>query len=134
MSKPIVVMDGQGLLAFADPVRLRQIMRNLLTNAERYGGPHIEIRLEKSGDQALITVCDDGPGILLGEREAIFEEWQSSDQGIQHPDSIGLGLTIARRLARAMDGDLTYRYENGQSLFSVTLPINSARPAVIRSL
>ncbi|MDH5371405.1 MAG: HAMP domain-containing histidine kinase [Acidimicrobiia bacterium] len=127
MSKPIVVVDGQELQAFADPTRLRQVIRNLLTNAERYGGPQVEIRLEKALGTAVITVCDNGPGIPPDEREAVFEEWQSSDRGSQHPESIGLGLTISRRLARAMDGDLTYRYHNGESLFSITLPVEAPR-------
>ena len=107
----------------ADPTRLRQIIRNLLTNAERYGGPHVELRAEAVGANVTVTVCDDGPGIPPTEREAVFEEWQGSDIGTQHPQSIGLGLTISRRLARAMDGDLTYSYVDGESRFTLTLPI-----------
>ena len=125
MTKPINVVDGTGLRAYADPARLRQIIRNLLTNAERYGGPHVEIRIEQLGSNASITVCDDGPGIPTADRAGIFEEWQ----GAETPQSSGLGLTIARRLARAMDGDLEYRYADGQSLFSLTLPVSAPRLA-----
>ena len=123
MSKSVKVIDGSGLTAYADPTRLRQIIRNLLTNAERYGGPHVELRAEAVGANVTVTVCDDGPGIPPTEREAVFEEWQGSDIGTQHPQSIGLGLTISRRLARAMDGDLTYSYVDGESRFTLTLPI-----------
>jgi signal transduction histidine kinase len=129
MTKPIKVIDGAGLRAYADPARLRQIVRNLLTNAERYGGPHIEVRIESLDGIASITVCDDGPGIPTGEREAIFEEWQGAETDISHPQSTGLGLTISRRLARAMDGDLVYQYADGQSLFSLTLPVSAPRLA-----
>lgn len=130
ISKPVALVDGKDLQAFADAARLRQIIRNLLTNAERYGGTQVEIRLEKAGGSALIMVCDNGPGIPPDERESVFEEWQSSDRGSQHPESIGLGLTISRTLARAMDGDLTYRYHNGESLFCLTLPVNAPRLVV----
>ena len=126
MSKPVKVIDGSGLTAFADPTRVRQIIRNLLTNAERYGGPHLELRAEAKDSLVSITVCDDGPGIPSTEHEAIFEEWQGSDIGSQHPQSIGLGLTISRRLARAMDGDLTYSYVDGESRFTLTLPTTPA--------
>lgn len=126
MSKSVKVIDGSGLTAYADPTRLRQIIRNLLTNAERYGGPHVELRAEAVGANITVTVCDDGPGIPPTEREAVFEEWQGSDIGTQHPQSIGLGLTISRRLARAMDGDLTYSYVDGESRFTLTLPIAAA--------
>ncbi len=129
ISKPVMVIDGSGLTAYADPTRFRQILRNLLTNAERYGGPHVEIRSARIGDEAVITVSDDGPGVPPSEREAVFEEWQGSDLGSQHPESIGLGLTISRRLARAMDGDLTYQYVDGMSLFAITLPIDAPRLA-----
>ena len=129
MTKPIKVVDGTGLRAYADPARLRQIVRNLLTNAERYGGPHIEVRIDKLANEASITVCDDGPGIPPAKREAIFEEWQGAETDVQHPQSIGLGLTISRRLARAMDGNLEYRYADGQSLFSLTLPVSAPRLA-----
>jgi signal transduction histidine kinase len=129
MTKPIKVVDGTGLQAYADPARLRQIIRNLLTNAERYGGPSIEVRIDRLADFASITVCDDGPGIPTAEREAIFEEWRGAETDTHHPQSIGLGLTISRRLARAMDGDLVYRYADGQSLFSLTLPVRAPRLA-----
>ncbi|MDF1594922.1 MAG: HAMP domain-containing sensor histidine kinase [Acidimicrobiia bacterium] len=129
MSKPVTVVDGSGLSAYADSTRFRQILRNLLTNAERYGGPRVEIRAARIGDNAIITVSDDGPGIPPSEQEAVFDEWQGSDVGSQHPESIGLGLTISRRLARAMDGDLTYRYVNGMSSFTITLPIGAPRLA-----
>lgn len=129
MTKPIKVVDGAGLKAYADPARLRQIVRNLLTNAERYGGPNIEVRIDRLADFASITVCDDGPGIPPAEREAIFEEWRGAETDAHHPQSIGLGLTISRRLARAMDGDLVYRYADGQSLFSLTLPVRAPRLA-----
>jgi signal transduction histidine kinase len=129
ISKPVTVIDGSGLTAYADPTRFRQILRNLLTNAERYGGPHVEIRSARIGDEAVITVSDDGPGVPPSEREAVFEEWQGSDLVGQHPESIGLGLTISRRLARAMDGDLTYQYVDGMSVFAVTLPMEAPRLA-----
>lgn len=123
MSKPVKLVDDSTIEAYADPTRVRQIVRNLLTNAERYGGPHIEIHLEQIGGEVLISVCDDGPGIPPAEREAVFDEWKGTDIGAQHPQSIGLGLTISRRLAQAMGGDLRYDYIEGESRFVLSLPV-----------
>ncbi len=127
MSKDVDVQDGDGSRAIADPIRFRQIIRNLLTNADRYGGQTIRIRIESAGNLISVTVSDDGPGIPLEDRGKVFEEWQASDLGVRHPQSLGLGLTISRRLARAMEGNLTYEYAGGESRFTLTLP---AAPAV----
>lgn len=122
ITKNVNVRNGRGLHAVADPIRFRQIIRNLLTNAERYGGPLIEVDIESEANMVSITVSDDGQGIPESDRDKVFQEWQASDLGVRHPHSLGLGLTISQRLARAMDGDLTYEYSGGESRFKVTLP------------
>ncbi len=122
ITKNVDVRNGRGLHAVADPIRFRQIIRNLLTNAERYGGPLIEVDIESEANMVSITVSDDGQGIPESDRDKVFQEWQASDLGVRHPHSLGLGLTISQRLARAMDGDLTYEYSGGESRFTVTLP------------
>ena len=114
-------ITGSGA-AWADPIRLRQVMRNLLTNAFRHGGNTVEVRIAFDDEAVEIEVADDGPGIPLGLRHRVFEPYQ---HGITHngnPASIGLGLTVARTLVRLMDGDLTYAYANGESVFRMTVP------------
>ncbi len=117
-----VTVDVGDLKVWADAVRLRQILRNLLTNAGRYGGDVVEIRGRSAGETARIEVIDDGPGIQEGEWEAIFEPYHGmiADRGL--PGSVGLGLTVSRQLARLMGGDLVYHHGEEGSVFTLTLP------------
>ena len=112
---------GRPVLAFADPLRFRQILRNLLTNAERYGGGRVTVSMERNGVAAHIRVTDDGPGVPAAEITAVFEPYhRSRESGL--PGSIGLGLPVSRRLARLMSGDLTYRRTN-ETVFELCLPV-----------
>ncbi len=108
--------------AWADATRVRQILRNLLTNAFRYGGNSVEISVRHLNGSVRITVSDDGPGIPVGDREQIFQPYQRAHNATGQPASVGLGLTISRQLARLMGGDLTYRHEEGRSSFDLALP------------
>lgn len=112
---------GPPVIAIGDPGRVRQILRNLLTNASRHGGDNIQVRMHATATTAAIQVCDDGPGIPEQDREAIFEPYHQFPTTPGLPGSVGLGLTVSRTLARLMGGDLTYRHQNGTSIFELTL-------------
>jgi signal transduction histidine kinase len=113
--------DVSGVMALADPMRVKQVLRNLLTNARRYGGQRIWLEVEDGGDEVSILVCDDGNGIRPDKVEAVFEPYQSAhDQRLQ-PGSVGLGLALSRKLARLMDGDLRYERRDGVTVFRLTL-------------
>ena len=114
-------ITGSGA-AWADPIRLRQVMRNLLTNAFRHGGHTVEVRIAFDDEAVVIEVADNGPGIPLGLRHRVFEPYQHGVSHNSNPASIGLGLTVARTLVRLMDGDLAYSYADGESVFRLTLP------------
>lgn len=87
-----------------DPAALQEIVANLLENATRHASLTIEVTLAPTGEGLEIRVRDDGPGLPSGGEERSFERFVSlDDQG-----GSGLGLPIARRLARAHGGDLTY--------------------------
>ena len=105
-----------------DPVRVRQIFRNLLANADRYGGPRIIVRVDRFGDVYALSVIDDGSGIPETERERIFDPYCRAHNQVGRTESVGLGLTVSRQLARLMNGDLSYDYRSGHSIFTVTLP------------
>ncbi len=107
---------------FADPVRVRQIFRNLLANADRYGGPHITVRVDRFGDVFALSVIDDGAGIPEAHRERVFDPYCRAHKEVGRTESVGLGLTVSRQLARLMNGDLSYDYRSGHSIFTVTLP------------
>lgn len=114
-----------------DPGRVRQIIRNLITNAARYGGDQIEVRVNEVGDMVHLEVADDGPGLQTGEWERVFEPYYRVDQNAStQPAALGIGLSVARHLARLMEGDVIYRRADGWSVFCLSLP---AAPAKIRN-
>ena len=124
---PEVRIPGR-VLAWADPLRLRQIVRNLLTNARRYGGPSVVIEAGRTSTGIYLRVIDDGAGIGPVDREKVFQPYTRAGGDAAMPGSIGLGLPVSRRLARLMGGDLVYRYE-GCSVFELTLPDPARRIA-----
>ena len=106
----------------ADPNRLRQIFRNLLENARKYGGDQVLVAGERTGDEYKVVIADNGPGIPVEDRERIFEHFEQAVKGDARSEGVGLGLPIARKLARAMGGDLWFepRFPTGaQFLFTV---------------
>jgi signal transduction histidine kinase len=123
---------------FADPGRVGRIVRNLVSNAARYGGGSVEIILS-SEPQPTVQVLDDGPGIPPSEWERIFSAHeQTATDGTR--GALGLGLAISRQLADIMDGGLSYSYVNGTNAFTLTLQGPSfaesdpcAQPEVIKA-
>ncbi len=131
-----VVVFGDSGAAYADPARVRQILRNLMVNAERYGGDRVEIRVEADAPFVTLRVCDDGPGVEPSMQQRIFDAYESAHRPETQPGSLGLGLAISRTLARMMGGDLTYSHVDGWSSFELRLPAAAAqaRPAGVDSL
>ncbi len=109
--------------AAADPARVRQIFRNLITNAVRYGGPTIVVASSQQEERWVqVTVSDDGAGISEADRERVFDPYERAHHDPGRTDSVGLGLAVSRTLARRMGGDLTYDYRGGVSRFTLRLP------------
>jgi len=117
-----VEIVGESGHASGDPKRVRQILRNLISNALRYGGEDIQIITHNSGATARVLVTDDGPGIEHAQRDLIFEPYHRAHDDPGRTDSMGLGLAVSRQLAQLMGGDLTYRYQNYRSIFELSLP------------
>ena len=94
----------------ADPVRLKQILRNLLENARKYGGDQVLVEGEDhSPGMYAVTVSDNGPGVPREDRSRIFEHFEQVTKGAARLEQgVGLGLPIARKLSRAMGGELWY--------------------------
>jgi len=123
---PVLELPSNGdLRARADEARVRQILRNLLSNARRYGGDTIIVRAGREGAKVWVEVGDDGPGIIEAERERIFEPYTTAHPVSGVTAAVGLGLTVSRQLARLMSGDLTYRCEDGESTFRLSLPMST---------
>lgn len=114
----------EALPAWGDYRRTLQILVNLIGNAIRHSpeGGMVWVRAEREGDRAMIVVADQGHGIDPVDHERVFEKFtriEPVDAG-----GSGLGLYIARRLARAMGGDVTLDSGLGQGArFTLTLPV-----------
>jgi two-component system, OmpR family, sensor kinase len=120
---------GQALLPLpADPVRISQILSNLLDNARRHTPPGgtITATLATIANQAQLTITDTGTGVPDHERERIFHRLvRLSDARDRDTGGAGLGLPIARGLARAHHGDLTCMPAQHGAVFQLTLPLNA---------
>lgn len=124
---------GDGVLADADPARIRQIVRNLLSNADRYGGSSVEVVVAGRDGTATIEVRDDGGGVPEADRGRIFEAYGQARSGRKVDGSVGLGLAVSRQLARLMGGDLTYHFRDGWSVFMLTLPEHQESDETVES-
>ena len=119
---PLDVDPAGELMGFADPLRVRQIVRNLLTNATRYGGTEVRVSIESTVVGPAVVVSDDGTGVAVGEEQSIFEPYRRASGGRHAPESVGLGLAVSRQLARSMGGELSYRRRNDRTEFVLELP------------
>ncbi len=124
-----VLPDGE-LPVRADTDGVAQVIVNLLSNAEKYSGNEKKITIEAARRDgplpcAEVKILDRGMGVPRGSEEKIFEQFyrahDSLSSGIQ---GSGLGLTLARQIARAHDGDVIYESrEGGGSCFALRLPL-----------
>ncbi len=108
------------VVVWADPTRTRQVVRNLVSNAVRHGGDHIDVSVE-DGAAAVLTVTDDGPGPVTCNGGLHLEPFEKTNTAFGLP-SLGLGLPTSLRLAQLMGGDLTHQHTPGASTFTLTLP------------
>jgi len=114
--------EADSIWAIGDPSRIRQILRNLLTNAERYGGSTVAVRVTSDDGRVYVDVADDGPVLASIERERIFEPYYRMADSPGLPGSVGIGLAISRQLAQLMKGSLDYRRQGDFGYFRLTLP------------
>jgi signal transduction histidine kinase len=122
-----VAVTGDWLL-LVDPTRLRQILVNLLANAVKFTPSGGTVGIDETPcppDYLDLTVWDTGIGVPPDEQERIFEAFHQIGRPAQSgAKGVGLGLAIARQLARAMDGDILLASEPGKgSRFTVRLPV-----------
>jgi PAS domain S-box-containing protein len=107
--------DGPPLRVKADPVRLTQMLDNLVVNAIRHGEPPVDVSADSVGRYVEIVVRDAGPGVTEELQTRLFERFETgSSRGT------GLGLFLVRELARAHGGDA--RYRPSDSAFVISLP------------
>jgi signal transduction histidine kinase len=124
-----ISLTGEDAIAWADRGRVRQIVRNLVTNAVRYGAGPIRVRAYREDSHAVLRVSDRGSGVPDGAEEHLFEPYWTSGTAAGHTESVGLGLNLSRELARRMGGDLVYRRVGVETIFELVLPAAPARHA-----
>jgi signal transduction histidine kinase len=106
-------------IAIGDGPRIRQILRNLLTNLERYGGSNRRVVGGTGRGRVWLEIRDDGSGVPDEDASRIFEPYASAHTGVS--TSVGLGLSVARRLAELMGGSLSYSRDGEESVFRLEL-------------
>jgi signal transduction histidine kinase len=124
LAERAVALDlDEALRPAVDPVRIRQVLTNMLSNAARYtpAGSPLEVTVRRAGETVELGVRDHGPGIRPEDAERLFERHvRLSDDG----SGSGLGLYVSRQLARAHGGDLVAEQpEGGGALLVLRLPL-----------
>ena len=122
---------AERIAIYADPVRIDQILNNLLTNAIKYtpNGGHIDVWIEKDANNAMVRVGDDGVGIAPDRIDGIFEMFAQLENAIGRAQGgMGIGLSLVRNLVQLHGGAVTAKSEGvGKgSEFIVTLPLASS--------
>jgi signal transduction histidine kinase len=110
--KDVRVDDGPSITVTADETLLRRALWNLVENAGKYGAPPITLGATRDGDRVTLSVSDEGPGIVSGDRERVFAPFYRGDAA-RTPAAdgaprrgVGLGLTLARRVAEVHGGTI----------------------------
>jgi signal transduction histidine kinase len=101
-----VEVRGEPVTVTGDASRLAQVLGNLLDNARRHAGAGAVTVTVSGGDRATLLVTDDGPGVAPADRERIFDRLVRLDEARGEDGGAGLGLAIARGIARVHGGDL----------------------------
>lgn len=121
------------LFIYADPVRLEQVVTNLLTNASKYSEPGAEIRitLERDADEAVLRVTDNGVGMAPELLPCIFDLFTQGEQSLERSQGgLGIGLALAHKLV-SLHGGTIVAHSDGighGSEFTIRLPLPEAEP------
>lgn len=119
-ARPLTLEIAPDTVAHTDPLRVTQILDNLVSNAVRYGGPNVTVRARRRGRWVEVHVEDDGTGVPPELESSMFDAY------VRGPESgrlggNGLGLAIVQNLTEALGGSVTYDGTAGPR-FTVTLP------------
>ncbi|NND01515.1 MAG: GAF domain-containing sensor histidine kinase [Acidimicrobiia bacterium] len=115
-----IKFSGGPVTVAGDPIRVRQVLRNLVTNAIRHGGNEIRVESETTDTHGLIHVIDNGPGVAPNIAASLFTDFPKGRQEMQA--SVGLGLSVSKSLAEAMGGTLQYERRGNLTHFWLRLP------------
>ena len=120
-----VHLDTGSVTAWVDPQMISRIVENLLMNAARHTPPQCEvwIRVAPQGDDLLIVVEDDGPGIPEEHRESVFRPFEHGPMTSIHNPGVGVGLSLVAKFVELHDGRVWIEdREGGGASFKVLIP------------
>jgi signal transduction histidine kinase/ActR/RegA family two-component response regulator len=126
----VEVGDGVGQV-YADELRLKQVLLNLITNAVKFTGDggSVTVRAVRDGADIRIMVTDTGIGVPEADRERIFESFQQGGRGSSREEGTGLGLTLSRRIVELLGGHMWLESEVGRgSTFGFSIPARERQP------
>jgi len=106
----------------ADRLRSRQMIRNLISNADKHGGQNLTIRGRSGGGRYLLEFIDDGKGVSEELSSKLFTRFVHDGDAPITTGSVGVGLSVAQALATGMDCTVSHRQEPGQTIFTVDFP------------
>ena len=109
-----------------DRLRFRQLLRNLLSNAKKYGGENIRVEGRVEGRTYVCAVVDDGPGVPTEIEDRLFQRFIHQGHQTATKDSVGLGLSIVHALTQGMGGSISYDRIDGETHFTIRVPLASA--------
>ncbi|WP_407353970.1 ATP-binding protein [Luteimonas sp. R10] len=125
LGQQVVFLDGPRLNYRCRPDALRRAVRNLVENAVRYG-ERARVRLARTAESIEIVIEDDGPGVPDGDREQVFEPFFRMEHSRnRETGGVGLGLSIARTIARHHGGDVVLRNLERGMRASISLPLEA---------
>jgi signal transduction histidine kinase len=121
---------ADNVLGHWDRLRIEQVMINLISNATKYAaGKPIEIEVRQDGDEAVLSVRDQGMGIAKEDQKRIFERFERAVP-IKNYGGLGLGLYITREIVQLHQGSISVESSPGKgATFTVRLPLNRERAA-----
>jgi two-component system, OmpR family, phosphate regulon sensor histidine kinase PhoR len=108
----------------AEETYLEQVLQNLLSNAAKYGGTQVTVRVSAEGGEVALLVLDNGAGVDPGEANDLFELFYRSPGAARRASGAGIGLFVSRQLIQAMNGRIwARRRDEGGSEFGFTVPV-----------
>ena len=118
-----VETHAEEALVAVDRMRQRQVLRNLISNARKYGGAEIRLHGRVLGGMYQWTVSDNGKGVPAEIEERLFQRFVHRGSLVTAPGGVGIGLSIVRALVEGMGGTIDYAREHGWTQFQVTVPL-----------
>jgi signal transduction histidine kinase len=123
-----VEVDCPSVEVWADPLRVRQVLRNLVSNAAKHGGSTVNVTAAVEGNELVCAVTDDGSGVPAEIEIRLFTRFVHEGDVPLTAGSVGLGLAVVKGLLVGMGGDVNYERDQGWTRFSMRLPL-----AIVRS-